>query len=597
MCWDGPGDYFTENTSRVLVHRDIVYATIINMKTLDHVSELVQSLLEKRGITTPEDQYKFLHPDFARDINDPLLLHDMEKAVARILQACEKNQKIVVYADYDADGIPGAVIFSDFFKKIGFQNFDIYIPHRHTEGYGLHHDAVISFIDQKIDLLITVDLGITAIDEVARAMKHNLDVIVTDHHEPLYDIEKGTKMIPEACAVVNPKLGNYPDPMLCGAAVAWKVVCALLATIRASTTLSTTYLNNVHIGWEKWLLDMVGIATLSDMVPLTNENRTLAWYGLFVLSKTKRLGLLTLFQKLYIKQQNLVEEDITFMITPRINAASRMAHPMDAFKLLATHDVLEAQMMATHLVTINDERKKLVAQTMREVNKKLGSRTIENVIVIGHPDWQAGILGLVASKISEEYKKPSFVWSRENGHIKGSCRTYGSCDMHALMSHVRTGVFMQFGGHKEAGGFTTTLDAIHDLEKELLSVYAETVVTEELTLEKKYDQEFSLVDVNMKTYRDIRRLAPFGESNPKPKFLFKNITISGIRHFGKHKEHLEIIFAEEKNQSVAAIAFFSNIETFEIPLEIGSVVSCIAHIEEQNFMGKHSIRLRIVDIF
>ncbi len=549
-------------------------------------SELVLKLLENRGITKAEDIENFLTPVYDRDIHDPFLLHDMEKAVTRIIHAIEGNELIIIYADYDADGIPGAVIFSDFFKKIGYENFAVYIPHRHDEGYGLHDDAVINFIQDKVKLLITVDLGITAIDEIARAQANGMDVIVTDHHEA------GEK-IPDALAVVNPKLGNYPDRMLCGAAVAWKVVCAVLEKMRTSPVFSTTYLKDIPPGWEKWLLDMVGIATLSDMVPLVHENRALASYGLLVLRKTNRLGLVALLKKMYIQKETLLEEDITFMITPRINAASRMAHPMDAFKLLATHDVLEAQMMTVHLVQLNEQRKKLVATTMREVNKKLQDRTLSDVIVIGSPDWQAGILGLVAGKITEEYKRPAFVWSRENGHIKGSCRSYGSCSVYDMMTQVPDGTFLQYGGHKEAGGFTTTEENIHDLEKLLLAVH--TKDDEETSSQISYDTELTLADISYRTYQDIRRLAPFGVANPKPQFLFSGLEIIEVRQFGKQHNHIELTF-KQQGATVKAIAFFSGENSFSVLCSVGTIVSCIAHIEEETFGRKRSIRLRIVDV-
>ena len=553
------------------------------MNKQQYTSDLVQTLLKKRNIIEKEDQEVFVNPDFTRDMNDHWQLHDIEKAVMRIIDALNQKQKIVIYADYDADGIPGAVVFSDFFNKINYENFEIYIPHRHNEGYGLHHEAIEKFIKDKTGLLITIDLGITAVDEVVYAKEHGLDIIITDHHE-------AGESIPDAYAVVNPKLGNYPDPMLCGAAVAWKLVSALIERMHDDEELAEIA---PAIGWEKWLLDMVGIATLSDMVPLRNENRTLAWYGLHVLRKTRRLGLLALLKKMYMRKEYLLEDDITFMITPRINAASRMAHPMDAFTLLATQDQIEGHMMTQHLVALNDERKKLVAQTMREANKKLRSRDLPEIIVIGNPEWKAGILGLVASKIVEEFKRPAFVWSRENGHIKGSCRTYGNCDLHELMTKAPSDTFIQFGGHKEAGGFSTTTDAVHDLEKNLLSVY--TPVVEEKSTELEYDAPLLLSSVNYTTYNDIRKLAPFGVANPKPQFLFSDVEITDVRIFGKQKNHIELTI-KQNDVSVKAMKFFADETSFSVPIETGMTVSCIGHVEEDTFGRNRSIRLRLVDV-
>jgi len=553
------------------------------MDNKQYTSDLVQTLLKNRGITKKEDQEIFVSPDFKRDTYDHWKLHDIEKAVMRIIEALNRKEKIIVYADYDADGIPGAVVFSDFFNKINYKNFEIYIPHRHNEGYGLHQDAVEQFIKDNVDLLITIDLGITAVDEVAYAKENGLDIIVTDHHEA------GEK-IPDAFAVVNPKLGDYPDPMLCGAAVAWKLVSAVIERMHDDEELAEIA---PAVGWEKWLLDMVGIATLSDMVPLRNENRTLAWYGLHVLRKTKRLGLLALLKKMYMRKEYLLEDDITFMITPRINAASRMAHPIDAFKLLATQDVIESHMMTQHLVELNDQRKKLVAQTMREAYKKLKARDLPGVIVIGSPDWKAGILGLVASKIVEEFHRPAFVWSRENGHIKGSCRTWNGCDLHELMTAAPEGTFLQYGGHKEAGGFSATEEAIHDLEKNLLSAYSPAA--EEEDTEIGYDAALPLSSVNYATYNDVRKLAPFGVANPKPQFLFSGVEIIDVRIFGKQKNHIELTIKQD-NTNVKAMSFFATADSFTTPIEVGMTVSCIANIEEDTFGRNRSIRLRLVDV-
>ena len=560
-----------------------VYDTIIIMKTMQNTDGLVQRLLEKRNIADIDAQDIFLNPDFSRDVHDYKLLHDIDAAVQRILAVIENNEKIVIYADYDADGIPGAVVLSDFFKKINYEHAEVYIPHRHDEGYGLHHDAVQSFIDDGIKLLITIDLGITADKEVAYAHENGLDVIVTDHHE-------AGEHVPDAVAVVNPKLGNYPDPMLCGAAVAWKLVCALCDALR-----NDEKFNDIApaVGWEKWLLDMVGIATLSDMVPLLNENRALAWYGLVVLRKSTRPGFTALLRKMYMRKETLLEDDITFMITPRINAASRMAHPIDAYKLLATQDPLEAQMMTEHLVRLNDERKKLVAATMREANKTLKSRELSDIIVIGNPEWKAGILGLVANKIVEEFNRPAFVWSRENGHIKGSCRTWGDCDLHDLMGRAPEGTFIQYGGHKEAGGFTATEEAIHDVEKNLLSVYEVNENQTESNI--LYDAELTLSSVNYATYNALRKMAPFGVANPKPQFLFSHVEITGIRIFGKQKNHIELLL-KQNDITIKAIKFFADTTSFSTPVDVGMSVSCIGHIEEDTFGRNRLIRLRIVDV-
>ncbi len=421
-------------------------------------TDLLDLLLSNRGISI-EDRERFLNPSYENGIYDPYLMKDMERAVVRIFEAIEAKEKIVIYSDYDCDGIPAAVIMNDFFHKIDYENFSIYIPDRHDEGYGLHHDAIDQFINDEIKLLITFDLGITATEEVAKAQAGGIDVIITDHHLPQEET-------PRAYAILNPKQEgcNYPDKMLCGAGVAFKLVQALV--------LKYGEYWKINNGWEKWLLDMAGVATLSDQVPLLDENRVLAFYGLKVLRKGHRIGLVELFKKAGVDITKLNEEDITFTLAPRINAASRMADPMKAFELLATTNPINARVLSDHLVKINDERKIMVAHIMKDVKNVLKKREDKALIVIGNPSWRIGILGLIASKITEEYKKPVFVWGEDgNGTIRGSCRSWGGINLVELMTTLPENSLIEFGGHKSAGGFSVSYEEVHFLEERLLKVF------------------------------------------------------------------------------------------------------------------------------
>jgi single-stranded-DNA-specific exonuclease len=564
---------------------------------------LLEKMLTLRGFSEPGFRDEFLNPRYDR-MYDPYLMHDMDKAVERIMTAVEKSEMICIYSDYDADGIPGAVILHDFFKKINYEHFWNYIPHRHTEGYGLHLDALQKIKDRGTGLLITVDLGITAVNEVLFARELGMDVIITDHHEPL-------EIIPDALAVVNPKLGNYPDRMLCGAGVAFKLVQALLlapakalssspaelASLRqASAASERRFAGAVSSGWEKWLLDMAGIATLSDMVPLVNENRIFAYYGMKVLQKTPRPGLVALFQKSGINLYHLTETDIVFSITPKLNAASRMAHPDDAFKLLASQNRAEGLTAAEHLTALNDQRKKIVATIMRDVHKKLITRKqiqdLPEILVIGDPTWPAGILGLVASKIIEEYSCTTFVWGSEGDAIKGSCRGVGDVSVVKLMQGIAH-LLVQFGGHEEAGGFTTTREHVHFLEEAFNTIYQETKhdVSKQIH-EIVFDSELELADVTMAHYRALRQMAPFGMGNPKPVFAFKNIPIEQVNQFGKTKEHLELVLSPK----VRAISWYARPDSFTAPIEVGKNMTILAEFDHSVFRGKEELRLMIVDV-
>lgn len=580
----------------------IVKKYVVREKPTEEVREslkvyhpLLQELLHARGITEHADAELFITPDFSRDIHNPYLLKDMEKAVGRILNALESGERIGVFSDYDADGIPGAVVISDFFKKIGYENYEVYIPHRNDEGYGMSHDATDLFKKNGVTLVITIDCGIADVGEVEYANSLGLDVIVTDHHLP-------HEVLPNAFAIINPKQPGceYPEKMLCGAGVIWKVVCALLSHEECKKKYSVTP------GWEKWLLDMVGLATLSDMVPLRGENRVLASYGLVVLRKSPRPGLQKLCQILKMNQTHLTEEDIGFMITPRINAASRMGVPRDAFLMLGETDPVQAGVLATHLNEINDERKGVVASMVKEIKKIISERedVLGNVIVLGNPKWKPSLLGLVANSFGDEHGRPVFLWGRSgeemkdaDGHVilKGSCRAGGDTNIMKLMEYAKD-TFLDFGGHAGAGGFSVSLNNVHELEKKLNDAF-DALSNELFEREPEFlDQEISIDDVDWNIYSHIEKLAPFGVDNPKPLFRISNVVISSLKQFGKEKNHLELMFHKKNGKPVTAIGFFVNPSMYTVSLDVGQKINLIAYIEKSMFRNFPELRLRIVDV-
>ncbi len=553
-------------------------------KELTIFDDLTRRLLFNREIVTKKEAEEFLSPSYEDGVYDPFLMLNVDKAVNRIYEAVIKNEKICIYADYDCDGIPGAVIWRDLFEKIKFSNYLIYIPDRQKEGYGLNISAIEEIAKNNTNLLITVDLGITAIEEVLYAKEKMMDVIITDHHLPKDDL-------PDALVVVNPKQAGdtYPDEMLCGAGVTFKVIHGFIKKHGEEF--------GINSGFEKWLLDMVGLATLADMVPLRKENRVLSYYGLKVLRKTKREGLLKLFFKNKIDPRYLNEDDITFSICPKLNAASRMDSPMRAFDLLASNSS-SATSNAEFLIKINNERKIMVANIMKSIKSKFSasSRLDKDIIVVGDPSWRPGVLGLVASKIVEEYKKTAFVWGLEEGSlIKGSCRSYGGVNLVDIMSSLPDGSLTSFGGHAGAGGFSSDHETIHFLEDKLNEVSSKIpkVFTEENLF---FDCIMPLDSVNFDTFSKIEKFAPFGVGNPKPTFLFENIEIIEIKTFGKAKEHLELSFLNSSKQKIKAISFFKKPEDFGDKVAIGSKINLYATIEKSVFGYKKEIRLRIVDI-
>ena len=555
--------------------------------------ELLRALLEKRGIADETQAEIFLNPDYERDLFNPFMMRDMEQACVRLFEAIENKEKIIVYADYDCDGMPGAVILTDLFKLLGISvtkftptlkdfSVGVYIPERNSEGYGLNLDAIRQFKESGAKLIITIDLGITAVEEVAQAEVDGLDVIITDHHIP-------HEILPRAYAILNPKVDDYPEKMLCGAGMAFKFAQGFIKKYGEYF--------KIKKGAEKWMLDMAGLATLSDMVPLTGENRAIAYFGMKVLRQSRRPGLQKLLAKMNILQRYLSEDDVVFMIAPRLNAASRMDNPMRAYELLSTADEVQAGVLADHLSKINDERKSIVTGIMREVHKKLETKEMREVIVLGNPEWRVGILGLVAGKILDKHQRPVFVWGKdENDCIKGSCRSDGSVSVVELMTETHES-FLDFGGHELAGGFTVHHEKIHFLEEALVSSFAK-VKREIIKTETVYDLQSELSAVNLKNWREIEKMSPFGLGNPKPVFLFAGAKIEKIKKFGKNGsgEHLEIIFSDASQAKIPAISFFSGQESFSTPLEEGKSVNLLATFDLSRFRGREELRLRITDI-
>ena len=540
--------------------------------------ELLQDLLIARGITGDEETRRFLSPEFERDSHDPFLLPDMARAVDRLLAAAKHTELVAVWSDYDCDGIPGGVMLAEFFRSLGMR-VRHYIPHRHEEGYGLNIEGLDELADEGTTVMVTVDLGTTDVEPIAHAKKKGIDVIVTDHH-----LCSGT--LPNAFAIINPKRSDsrYPFDGLCGAGVAWKLVQAILSKNRPE---------HFGEGKEKWLLDLVGMATLSDMVPLVGENRTLAHFGLKVMRRARRPGLAALLQMMRIRPGALTEDDIGFMVAPRINAASRMGTPHTAARLLATSDAREAASLARELNAVNDERKGIVAATVKEVNKRLlgGDLTKSPIIVMGNPNWRPGILGLVASSLVDSHGKPAFLWGREGSEvIRGSCRSDGAVSVVELMQ-AASDVFEDFGGHFASGGFSLTQEKVPELALKLTLAYEKLLSSGTKEKEVLVDRQLELAEVPH-TLKILSQLAPFGVGNEKPLFLFPGVSVAQAKMFGKQQNHLDITL-EQSGTRASGIAFFSTPASFTKKFEVGGRADIVGHVELD---WKGAPRLRVVDI-
>lgn len=560
-------------------------------------SEFIDDLLAARGVLESEAQKNFLDPSYERDSHDPFLLPDMAVAVERVLLAVRTGEQVCVWSDYDCDGIPGGVMLTEFLRTLGLQ-VRHYIPHRHTEGYGLNTEGIDELVEQGTTLIITIDLGTTERDTIAYAKEKGVDIIVTDHHIVQDQEASSQKVLGSASpqpdhfaqefpgfALINPKRPDsaYPFDGLCGAGVAWKLVQAILQKKRP---------DGFAEGQEKWLLDLVGIATLSDMVPLVGENRMLAHFGLRVMRRGRRPGLAALLAMLRIKPAALTEDDIGFMVAPRINAASRMDKPDTAARLLATADQAEAADIARELNRINDERKGAVAAIVKEVHKRLADTPAEGpVLVMGSAKWRPGVLGLVANSLMEAHNKPVFLWGREGGDvIKGSCRSDGAISVVDLMSAAGD-VFLGFGGHTASGGFSLAEERVHELVPRLGSAYEALRAQVSARKEVVIDREVDIAEVPH-IYKSLLRLAPFGVGNSKPLLVFPAVSIGATKMFGKTNNHLDVRL-EKEGRSVSGIAFFSTPESFTKKAEVGTRADIVGHIEA-DWRGRP--RIRVVDI-
>ena len=560
------------------------------------LSDLLKTLLDKRGISDVES---FLNPDYS-SLHDPMLLPDMGKALTRFFAAMERNERIAIYTDFDCDGVSGATVFSDFLEKIGYQNAEIYMPHRDMEGYGFHEQAIRELCARGTTLIITVDVGIAAAAQVCVANELGINVIITDHHEVMNEI-------PAAFAIVNPKLSGpalsgvegYPFPHLCGAAVAYKFVQAALKEGRAR---GIEAFLKIPEGWEKWLLDVVAIATIADMVPLIGENRILVHFGLRVLRRTRRPGLAALAQATRLRLTEITEDDIGFSIAPRINAASRMDNPDLALKLLTTQDAHEATQLAAQLEALNAKRKSTVATIVRSAKKRARERFAEDspVTVLGDTAWKPALLGLAANSLMGDRGGVVCLWGRDvAGNLKGSCRSDGSVSLSDLFKNAPD-AFLQFGGHAHAGGFTVSSEQVHTLHEALMQAH-EKVAAEKMVRELAdliHDATLSLSTISDGLIREISLLSPFGIGNPKPVFLISDARIGNVRQFGKEKNHIEVMLeCERTGRIVRAFDFFKQPTAFTLPLARGASANVLATLERDTFRAPTAIALRIVDVF
>ena len=535
-----------------------------------NTSELVSKIIAKKNLT--DEQIKvFLEPT-RHDFHDPYLMPDMNEAIERIKKAIDNKEKITIYGDYDVDGITSVSILYKFFKDLNVET-DIYIPNRITEGYGLNENAIRTIFERGTNLIITVDCGITAIDEVKLATELKMDVIVTDHHEPGEDIPE------DAIAVIDCKRkdNQYPFRELAGCGVAFKLTQALSKKLQIDEKF---YLKN---------LDLACIGTISDIVPLVDENRTIAKLGLMLVNQTKNIGLKELINQ--SKYKNINSETVSFGLSPRINASGRMGHQEDGLNLFLTNDPIKARELATKLNEYNNERQRIEKKIFEEVVVRAENESEKKCIVLGNENWHHGIIGIVSSKITEKYYKPSILICFEGEEAKGSGRSIKGFDLHEAVEKCNKNL-TAFGGHSMAVGLSLKTKDFEKFKNDFEKYASEHITDEMLQKTIDIDEIITKKDINIETIKDLKKLEPFGEGNKKLLILYKNLKINSIRTLSEGK-HLKLL-VEDDGIGINAMGF--NMGNLASQYKIGDKVDIVGNIEVNSYNGKDSIQLVIVDL-
>lgn len=563
---------------------------------------IICRLLWNRNIKTPEAIDEFLNPDYLSDIHDPYIFKDMEKAVEIIFTAIKKNKNIVVHGDYDADGVCSAAILMQTLKKLGAKNLEVFLPHREIDGYGLNSNTVKLFHEQKIDLIITCDCGVSNLNEVKEVKKLGMDIIITDHHTVPIEI-------PPADAIIHPlsPKDDYPCKTLAGAAVAFKLVQGLLDKHHEEN--ETLPDGQTHEAFEKWILDLVAVATIADMVPLLGESRTLARYGLTVLNKTKNLGLRQLLiasgvaDALGKPKKVYDSETVSFQLAPRLNAAGRMDHANSAFALLMTDDEKVAADMAVQLGKNNSDRQKLTEQLVNQAVAQIKETKQENnsgLFVIGD-NWSLGIVGLIAGKLKDLYYKPSFVMGLTDGEISGSARSITEFNLIAAMKEMPE-MFSKFGGHPQAGGFSLkSPDILEPFKKKMLDKISAATAGVELAPQISIDTEVDLDQVDWKLYDLLQKFEPFGQANEEPKYLSTDLTVMDITPVGQDGKHLRLMVKHNSHLIKKTIAFgFGDMEkhpsNWREILKPGDKIDMVFRVSVNEWNGNRELQLTVVDL-
>jgi single-stranded-DNA-specific exonuclease len=543
------------------------------------VDELIATLLVQRGIETFDQARQFFRPSLA-DLHDPYLMKDMEKAVSRIEKAIADGENILVFGDYDVDGTTAVSLVSSYLKSF-YPNVATYIPDRYDEGYGISYKGIDFAEDNEFTLIIALDCGVKSVDHVAYANERNIDFIICDHHRP-------GDMLPKAIAVLDPKRGDcsYPYDELCGCGVGFKLIQALAQN------------RNQTIDDLLIYLDLVATAIAADIVPITGENRVLAKFGLEVINTNPRPGIKALIQNL--KKKVLTITDVVFIIAPRINAAGRIKHGNEAVALLTEYDLDQAEIFASEIEQHNSDRKDLDKQITVEALSQIEENNETNrfTTVVYQENWHKGVIGIVASRLTETYYRPTIVFTKSGDKLAASARSVKDFDVYnaleACAEHLE-----QFGGHMYAAGMTLKEENYTAFKEAFERVVEQTIHPDLLIPEISADVEMELSDINEKLIRLLNQFEPFGPQNMTPVFLTKGVKDTGYaKGIGQNEEHLKLFVKQSRS--------FGSSEGFgAIGFGLGNKLELTKNqnpfdmafcIDENEFNGNVTVQLRLKDL-
>ncbi|MDR1763198.1 MAG: single-stranded-DNA-specific exonuclease RecJ [Dysgonamonadaceae bacterium] len=545
------------------------------------LSPAVCQLMVQRGITTEKDVQQFLNPTL-RGLHDPFLFPDMRKAIDRLNEALGNKERIMVYGDYDVDGTTAvALVYKFLAQNTWSSNLEYYIPDRYNEGYGISDRGIDYAHEKGISLIIALDCGIKAVEKIARAKTLGIDFIICDHHKP-------DEVLPEAVAILDAKRDDseYPYEHLSGCGVGFKFMQAFAIS------------NDIDFARLRQMLDFVAVSIASDIVPITGENRIMAAYGLKQLTRNPSKGLKGIINICGLSGKEVTISDVVFKIGPRINASGRMMNGVEAVELLLADDTASAKIKSANIDQYNDERRELDKKTTDEAYALIDENPgYENrkILVVCNKEWQKGVIGIVASRLTEKYYKPAIVLTESNGYISGSARSVTGFDIYRAIESCKD-ILVNFGGHTFAAGITIEEQNLEEFKKRLEAFAEENMLEEQQTPSLDIDLALKFNEINQKLVTDIKKMNPFGPDNLKPTFCTFGVRDAGTSKLvGKELEHIKLDLTDGTTEEpMSAIAF--GMHEYNDYIKSGKPFDVCYTIEENTYNGKTSIQLQIKDI-